>query len=180
MNRISIIGTTGSGKSTLAAQLARTLKVPCIEMDALYWQPHWTPADRKQVQTQIAEVVRAERWVIEGGYSIFRPPIWVRADTVIWLDYSLPVTLSRLLRRTTRRILCRETLWGNNRESLRRTLSRQSILLWLLKTHRPNRSLFARQLSLPQHQHLRVLRFISPRQAEVWLKEQVKQQTARR
>lgn len=177
MNRVSVIGTTGSGKSTLAAQLACILEVPCIELDAIHWQqPGWNPISREQFQSEVAEAVRAERWVIEGGYSVVRPLIWARADTVIWLDYSLPVTLSRLLRRTIRRVLRRELLWGGNRENLRRTLSRESIIRWLLKTHRPNRSKFALQLKLPQHQHLQVHRFTSPRQAEAWLK----QQTARR
>ncbi len=172
MNRISIIGTTGSGKSTLAAQLARILDVPCIELDAIHWQqPDWNPISREQFQAKVAEVVRAERWVIEGGYSIVRPQIWARADTVLWLDYSFPVTLSRLLRRTARRILSRELLWGSNYESLQIALSRESILLWLLKTHSPNRSKFAAQLALPENQRLHVHRFTSPRQTQAWLRD---------
>lgn len=169
MNRISIIGTTGSGKSTLAAQLSRILEVPCVELDALHWQPDWTPADREQFQSAVADAVRAERWVIEGGYTVVRPLIWARADTVIWLDYSFPVTLSRLMRRTARRILRREPLWNGCRETLQKTLSRDSILVWLLKTYRPNRRKFAARLTLPENQHLRVYRFASPRQAEAWL-----------
>ena len=170
MNRVSIIGTTGSGKSTLAAQLAHRLEMPCIELDAIHWQqPDWNPISREQFQSEVAEVVRAEQWVIEGGYSIVRPLIWTRADTILWLDYSFPVTFSRLLRRTTRRILRREALWGSNRETFQKTLSRDSILLWLLKTHGQNRQKFAVQLALPENQHLHVYRFDSPRQAEAWL-----------
>lgn len=177
MNRISIIGTTGSGKSTLATQLARTLEMPCIELDAIHWQqPDWNPISREQFQAEVAEAVRAERWVVEGGYSVVRLLVWARADTVLWLDYSFPTTLSRLLRRTTRRILSRELLWGTNRESLQIALSRESILLWLLKTHGPNRSKFAAQLALPESQHLHVHRFCSPRQTQTWLESQ----TARR
>ncbi len=177
MNRISIIGTTGSGKSTLAAHLARTLDVPCLELDAIHWQqPDWNPISREQFQSEVAEAVRAERWIIEGGYSIVRPQIWAHADTVIWLDYSFPVTLSRLLRRTTRRILSRELLWGSNYETLQIALSRESILWWLLKTYKPNRTKFAAQLALPESQHLQVHRFCSPRQTQAWLENQ----TARR
>jgi hypothetical protein len=49
-----------------------------------------------------------------------------------------------LLRRTARRIVTREDLWGTgNRETaLRSFFSRQSILLWALKTHRRNRARF--------------------------------------
>lgn len=172
MNRISIIGTTGSGKSTLAAQLARTLEVPCIELDALYWQPGWTPADRDQFQSEVAEAVRAEGWVVEGGYTVVRPLVWARADTVIWLDYSFPVTLSRLLRRTTRRVFRRETLWEGCKETLQKTLSRDSILIFLLKSYRPNRQKFLAQLARPENQHLQVHRFCSPRQTQAWLESQ--------
>ncbi len=171
MNRISIIGTTGSGKSTLAAQLARILEMPCIELDSLHWQPNWTPADRDQFRSEVAEAVRAERWVVEGGYTVVRPLLWARADTVVWLDYSFPVTLSRLLRRTARRVFRRETLWDGCEETLSKTLSRDSILVWLLKTYRSNRRKFTAQLALPENQHLRVLRFTSPRQAKAWLRD---------
>ena len=174
MHRVSIIGTTGSGKSTLAAQLARRLAVPCTDLDAIYWQPDWTPLDPDQFQSQVAEAVQSDCCVVEGGYSAVRPLIWARADTVIWLDYSFPVTLSRLLRRTTRRVVRQETIWGGNRESLRRSLSRDSILLWLLKTYRSNRRKYADQLALPENQHLRVHHFSSPRQTEDWLKQQIK------
>ncbi len=176
MNRVSIIGTTGSGKSTLAVQLARTLAVPCTDLDALYWQPDWTSLSPEQFQSQVTEAMQADRWVIEGGYSAVRPLLWARADTVLWLDYSFPITFSRLLQRTTRRVVRRETIWGGNRESLRRTLSRDSILLWLLKTYRSNRRKYAAQLALPENQHLQVYRFSSPRQTEAWLENQ----TARR
>jgi adenylate kinase family enzyme len=33
-----------AGKSTLAHRLARTLDVAFVELDALFWGPHWTPA----------------------------------------------------------------------------------------------------------------------------------------
>lgn len=170
MKRLSIVGTTGSGKSTLAKKVAEKLACPCIELDAINWQrPDWEPITEAEFREQVAEVVRPEIWVIEGGYSAVRPLIWERADTVIWLDYSFPLIFSRLLRRTARRILFRETLWGGNRETLRLTLSRESILLWCLKTYRRRRTQFPELLARAEHRHLRVLRFKSPRQTEEWL-----------
>jgi len=46
-HRINVIGTTGAGKTTVAAAISRRLGVPHIEMDALFWKPHWveTPDD---------------------------------------------------------------------------------------------------------------------------------------
>ena len=39
--RIHVTGNSCSGKSTLASQLASTLDVPLVELDALNWQPGW-------------------------------------------------------------------------------------------------------------------------------------------
>lgn len=170
MDRVSIIGTSGSGKSTLARRLAAVLGLPCIELDAIHWrQGGWTPLPQDLFREAVAEAVCRERWVVEGGYSAVRPLLWERADTVIWLDYPLSVTFGRLLRRTTRRLIAKEPLWGGNRESLARTLSQDSILLWCLQTHGRNRHKFAEQLARPEYRHLRVLRFRSPRQTEAWL-----------
>jgi len=170
LDRISIIGTTGSGKSTLATRVARRLSAPCFELDAIHWrQGGWTPIPQAEFRDAVAEAVRQERWVVEGGYSAVRPLVWARADTVVWLDYPFAVTFGRLIRRTARRVASREDLWGGNRETLNLALSRDSILLWCLKTHGPNRRKFARQLALPENQHLTVLRFRSPRQTEAWL-----------
>jgi hypothetical protein len=38
--RITVVGTTGSGKTTLACRLGQRH----MELDALYWEPKWTPA----------------------------------------------------------------------------------------------------------------------------------------
>ena len=39
--RIAITGLAGSGKTTLAAELARTLGIRHVEIDALHHGPHW-------------------------------------------------------------------------------------------------------------------------------------------
>ena len=44
MNRISVIGTSGSGKTTFANKLAEILRIPHVELDALYWEADWEPA----------------------------------------------------------------------------------------------------------------------------------------
>lgn len=113
--------------------------------------------------------VAADSWVIEGGYSFVRDLIWRRADAVIWLDYSLPVILSRLTRRTAGRILSRQELWNGNRETLGQALSRDSILLWVLKTYRHRRRQIPAHLARPEYSGLQVLHFKSPRQTKRWI-----------
>jgi hypothetical protein len=73
--------------------------------------------------------------------------------------------MSRLLRRTVRRALTREELWGTgNTESLVRSFfSRRSILWWAVKTHRRNRARFTVECgALPKNK--KVVRLKSPRE----------------
>ena len=57
-------------------------------------------------------------------------------DTIVWLDIPFRTAIRRVLWRTLRRWVRREELWNGNRESLRIAFSRQSIVLWVLRTHR--------------------------------------------
>jgi hypothetical protein len=76
------------------------------------------------------------------------------------------VWLPRLLRRTVRRVVRREELWGGNRETLRSFLfSRDSLLLFALRTHRPRRRLYPVQLA-----RFNVVRLRSQREVEDFLR----------
>jgi adenylate kinase family enzyme len=169
MKRITVGGTTGSGKTTLGLALAQRMCVPHIELDALHWEPHWTPAAPEVFKRRVCDAISAESWTSSGNYSSVRDLIWQRADTFIWLDYSFPLVASRLLRRTLRRIVTQEELWNGNRESLRTMLSRESILLWLLRTYWRRRREYPALLARPEMAHLQVMRFHSPQQTTRWL-----------
>jgi adenylate kinase family enzyme len=118
----------------------------------------------------VAEAIsQHEQWVIDGNYSRARDIVWARADTVVWLDYPLPLILWRLFLRTLCRTLTREELWSGNRESFQQAFfSRNSILLWAINTYSRRReypALFAR----PEYAHLQTVRLRSPRQTLAWL-----------
>lgn len=171
--RIAVVGTTGTGKTTFAARLARRHGCPHIELDALHWEAGWTPADREALRTRVDAATRAAAWVTDGNYSSVRDLVWPRADTLIWLDYPLLFTLVRLIARTLRRAISRQELWNGNRESMRSAfLSRDSILLWALRTHGKLRRGYPRLLGLPEHRHLEVHRFRTARAAERWMHAQ--------
>ena len=107
-----------------------------------------------------------------GNYSDVRPLVWARADTVVWLDYPLALCFYRLCRRTWARVQTQEELWGGNRESWRtQLLTRDSLLLYTLRTHRRRRRELAAQLADPAYAHLTLVRLRSPRAAERWLEE---------
>ena len=169
MRRVMIVGTSGSGKTTLARAVSARLGIPHTELDALRWQESWTPTETGIMREKVASVVKNEAWVIDGNYSKVQPLILARADTLIWLDYGRIVGLSRLLRRTLRRVLTRESLWGGCRETWKTTLSRDSILLWAWTTHPKNRVKYARLSQSPEAAHVRFVHLQTPAQTAVWL-----------
>jgi adenylate kinase family enzyme len=168
--RIAIIGTSGSGKTTLAHQVAQQLGIPHIELDALHWEPNWVEAPLEIFQTRVTATLSGDRWVIDGNYSKVRNIIWSRADTVVWLDYSFPVVLRRILRRTIWRVTTRQELWNGNREGLRETFSRDSIILWMLRTHWKHRESYPLLFQQPEYTHLKIVRLSSPQKAQQWLR----------
>src|SRR5262249_52747678 len=114
-----------------------------------------------------------DRWVVGGNYSKARDLIWRRADTLVWLDYNFPLVMGRLFRRTVKRIVTQEDLWGSgNRETWRtQFLSRDSLFVWAVKTHWKYRRSIDQVLTQPDYQHLTLIRFRSPRPVEDWLKD---------
>ena len=149
MRRIAVFGTTGSGKSWLAERLVAEKGLRLIELDALFWGRDWQPAPLDLFRHRVECETRDGDWIAVGIYGQVRDIVWQRADTLVWLDLPLPQVMWRLFWRTLRRIVTQEDLWGTGtRESLGRTLfSRDSILLWALKTHGRNRRHFTEECS---------------------------------
>lgn len=172
MQRVVVTGSTGSGKTTFAAALAGALGGPHVELDGLNWDPNWTPAPPELFRARVeAALAGRDRWVVDGNYRAVRDLIWPRADTLVWLDYGLPLILVRLTRRTFSRALRRTELWNGNREHLWEHFLPwdKSLYVWALKTHRRRRRELPVALARPEHAHLTVHRFRSPRAAEEWL-----------
>ncbi len=170
LQRVAVIGTSGSGKTTFARRLAEILDAPHVELDALHWQPNWTPTPASELRPLVAEATRASRWVSDGNYSALRDILWTRAETIVWLNYSFTTTFNRVLRRTLHRMFTRAELFSGNRESFRQSFaSRNSILLWVLKTYRKHRREYPKLFQQPQWSHLTVVELRTPRQAEEFL-----------
>ena len=168
--RISVVGTSGSGKTTLARQISQRLAIAHVELDALHHEPNWTEAPTEVFRQRVERSLSCDRWVVDGNYSKVRDVVWSRADTVVWLDYSLPVTMGRVVRRTFRRVVTQEELWNGNRETWQMMFSRDSIILWALTTYRKNRQQYSILLSQPEYSHLKVVHLRSLKTTQAWLK----------
>ena len=146
--------------------------MPHVELDAIYWGPNWTPRPASEARVLLDPALAQESWVVDGNPG--RPlaePIWDRADTVVWLDYSFARVMGQLLIRTLTRSVTREALWEGNRESLRMALfSRDSILLWCLRTYWKRRREYPQRFADPRWSQLKVERFSSPGEAEAWMR----------
>lgn len=142
MERVVIIGSSCSGKTTMAKQVATALQSPHIELDDLHWLPEWQERPDSELRDLVSSAVAAERWVVDGNYNVVRDIVWQRATTLVWLNYSFPVVFWRALSRTVIRSLGRRILFSGNKESIRQAFfSRDSMILWVIKTfHQRRRS----------------------------------------
>ena len=170
--RIAVVGTTGSGKTTLARQLAQSLALKHVEIDALHWGPEWTPVSDDLFRQRVHEALQVDSWVTDGNYRKVRDIIWSQAETIVWLDYPLTVILWRLFWRAVRRTMRRELLWGTNQETWRKQFfSRDSLFVWALQTHKRHRREYPVFFVRPEHAHLRVVHLRSVRETKKWLVE---------
>ena len=168
--RLAVVGTTGSGKTTMARRIAQRLAITHVELDALHWGPDWTPAPTEAFQERTAQALSGDAWVVDGNYSKVRDIVWSRADTVVWLDYPLPVILGQLAWRALRRVITREELWQGNRERFAAQFaSRDSLFLWALRTYPRRRREYPVLLERPEYAHLNLAHLRSPRAARHWL-----------
>jgi adenylate kinase family enzyme len=168
--RVLVVGTSGAGKSTFARALAQHLAAPYIELDELHWSPNWTPRPPAEFIHAVDEATRGERWVVDGNYGAVRALLWPRATHVVWLNFGRAVVFPRIVWRTLRRALGRQTLWHGNRESFTKAFfSRESILLWSFSTFGRNRVKFAGLRQAREFAHLQWFECRRPAQARALL-----------
>lgn len=121
MKRVAVVGIPGAGKTTMARGIAERLNLTHIELDAYFHKPNWEPTESAEFTANIRHAMgqAPDGWVMCGAYDSHIDPIRdAECDTIVWLDYSRPVVMNRLVRRTVRRAATREELWNGNREPL--------------------------------------------------------------
>lgn len=170
--RVVVVGVTSSGKSTLAETLAKRFDLCYIELDALHWEPNWQAAPLDMFRTRVEKATQAEKWIVDGNYRAVRDLTWLKAETMIWLDYPLLTILRQLTRRSLKRWWTQELLWGTNHEPIWthfKFWSKESLYNWLFQTYWKRKREYAMLLSRPEYAHLKLLRFRSPKSTKEWL-----------
>ena len=170
--RILIVGRTGSGKTTLARQLAVALGLPHVELDSLYFAPDLTTAPLRVLRERTSAAVAGEVWVTDGNKGAVRDLVWPRADTVVWLDYPLYISLWRLAKRARSRtssLSAQATRTGRRTDLPKQLLAAATGVLKALRSHRGQRRKYPRMFAQPANRHLAVARLRSPRATRRWI-----------
>jgi len=171
--RILVVGPPCAGKSTLAARLARAISAPHVELDALHWEPGWTPASRETFLARVREATAGDSWVVDGNYTEAQQVFWERVTGVVWLDLPLGTVIPRILRRAWRRWRSREVLWNTNRETFLKHFrpGDDSLVWWALKTHRRRRDRYERLMRGGSPEGARWVRVRSAGAVEAWAEQ---------
>ncbi|RIW37364.1 DNA topology modulation protein [Bacillus salacetis] len=99
MEKIALIGSGGSGKTTLANRLGGKLDIDVWHLDRLLWKPGWEMTSREEQIKIQSELVKKEKWIIDGNYNGTLDIRLEAADTIIFLDLSRFLCVYRVLKR---------------------------------------------------------------------------------
>ena len=99
MKRVMIVGCSGAGKSTLALCLGAALGFPVTHVDRIYWTAGWINRSREETRRLVSEAISADKWIFEGNNSSSFDLRIAQADTIIFLDFPVPLCLFRIAKR---------------------------------------------------------------------------------
>lgn len=169
--KINVIGTSGSGKSTLGKRLADKLNVPYIEMDQVYWEADWHEPEDDVFFPRLEAALDCDEWVLDGNYTRTTPIKWADVDTVIWVDYGFARTCWQAFKRAMQRAISQEELWPGtgNRETFRQLFTRDSILLWTLKTYHKNRQKYLATMADARYAHIQFVHLRCPKDVDAYV-----------
>ena len=159
--RIWIVGVSGAGKTTLARKVAHQLEVAHLELDAVFWQEHWTFRDLDEAHASIRafQAAHSHGWVMDGNWTsrlngMLTPGTPGGADVVVWLDHPRLLTMWRVITRTLKRGITQEPLWHGNTERVRGWLStdpNHNIVLFAWRQHSALRARWKHQAHSSPH-----------------------------
>lgn len=99
MQKVMIVGCSGAGKSTLANRLGEITGIPVIHLDALFWKPGWVATPRDEWSQVVKNLVKADKWILDGNYGRTLDIRISEADTIIFLDVARSAALFRVMKR---------------------------------------------------------------------------------
>ena len=115
----------------------------------------------------LEQALSGDAWVLDGNYTQTTHIKWPRANLVVWIDYSFPLTLYRVIKRSILRAWKKQELWPGtgNRESFMRLFSKDSMVLWTLSHYASNKGKFEELMATESYAHIEFVRLRSPKEA---------------
>lgn len=170
MKKIMIGGSIGAGKSTLAKALSKKLNIEHTELDSFYWLPNWQVRPADQMRELINKTTSADSWIICGNFNAFKEITLDRADMIIWLDYPLFVCLWQAFKRSWHNIYTQQKCCNGNQDTWQHLFfSKNSIVLWLIRTFRRRNKRYTAIMQDPFYENKTFVRLKSHKEAEKWL-----------
>ncbi len=94
MKKIIIIGCPGAGKSTFARKLRDKLGIELFYLDRIYHKADRTTISREEFDAELANIMKKDKWIIDGNYQRTIPIRLQNCDTVFLLDFPLETCIS--------------------------------------------------------------------------------------
>lgn len=103
MSKIIIIGCPGSGKSTFGRKLRDMTGTPLYYLDMVWHKPDQTNVTLEEFDTRLREMLKKDRWIIDGNYLRTLEIRLQECDTVFLMDFPLELCLTGVKSRIGRR-----------------------------------------------------------------------------
>lgn len=157
-----VIGPCGAGKSTASHRIAASLSLPLYHLDKLHWSDGWVEGSKDELRTALDPIVASDSWLIDGNYGSTMEMRLARADTIVYLDYSIALCLWRAAKRVWQ--YC-----GRSRPDMAEGCPERFDLEFFRYIASWNSHAKPRSESLIAGSDARILRFKNPRQLDQWL-----------
>lgn len=94
MRKVIVIGSPGAGKSTFSRALRDKTGLPLYYLDMLWHKPDRTNFTREEFDSRLGEILKQDRWIIDGNYNRTLDMRLRACDTVFLLDLPTELCLS--------------------------------------------------------------------------------------
>ena len=131
--RICVVGM--GGKTSFSRALGTSRGLDVIHLDEIAWLPEWTVRDKAEQLEMMSDAISSSGggWVVDGNLSqVEAELILAQADTVVWLHLPHFATWWNITWRSVQRAWNRKRVCGENYETFRHILGRESMIWWSL------------------------------------------------
>ncbi len=164
-NKIAIVGAPGTGKTTLSNKLSKIYGIEATHIDGIHHMKDWQIRDKEERDRMILEVVKKDKWIIDGTYKSTLKQRFEAADLIIWLDYSSLAQIKGVMSRYLR---------NRNKEKAEipgcREKMDKEFFTYVLKYNKEKRKFIVNNLEGIDKS--KVIIFKNRRQLTKWLKEE--------